>query len=226
MNYRKIQEKSNVINEGLKNFVSDPLLCHLLSLRGVKNEIEAQKFLNPKLQKLASPKCFSDIEKAVERILKAISNDEKILVWGDFDCDGVTSSALMYKVLTFLGANFEVFIPNREEHGHGLNSKELIKRISKNKIKVLITVDCGISNVAEIKLAKGFGVDVIITDHHKAEDELPQAFAILNPQAQNSLDSGLSVAEIENLSRLAGVGVALKLALLCLKILAKKVLKI
>ena len=214
MHYKKIIEKEKSEQSGeLIEYVKDSLLCDLLSLRGIKTQKDAKEFLECQNAHLSNLDVFKSGSKAVERIKKAILNKEKILVWGDFDADGVTSSALMYKTLKRLNAEFEIFIPDREKYGHGLNSKKVLELIAKHKVKVLITVDCGISNAREIKLIKSFGVDVIITDHHKLDGEAPEAFAILNPQAPNSLKEDLSIKEIENLCMLAGVGVAYKLAL-------------
>lgn len=214
MNFRQIKEKEIFEqSEEMKKYLSNSLLCDLLSQRGILNVNDAEKFLNSEKQSISTLDIFAQGKKASERIKDAIEKQEKILVWGDFDADGVTSCALMHKTLKALGANFEVFIPSREKHGHGLNSKELLTLIAKHKVKVLITVDCGISNIAEVKVAKSFGVDVIITDHHKVEGEIPNAFAILNPQAQGSLKEELKLDEIQDYCRLAGVGVAYKLAI-------------
>ena len=214
MNYKKIiQKEIPQINTEVLDYVKDPVICELLAQRGITEVDDIKRFVDCKNQKLSTLDIFTDGQKAVERIHKAIKNKEKILIWGDFDSDGVTSSALMYKTLSQLNADFEIFIPNREDHGHGINSKEALRLISKHKIKLMITVDCGISNLSEVNLIKSLGVDVIITDHHKLEGDAPNAYAILNPQAPNSLVEKLSVKEIEDVSRLAGVGVAYKLAL-------------
>ena len=184
MNYKKIlQKEMPEQSRELVEFIDDTLLCDLLVLRGINSKEEASEFLNSVNCKLETLDVFCDAQKATERIKKAINNKEKILVWGDFDADGVTSSALMHNVFKRLKANFEIFIPDREEHGHGINSKKALELISKHKVKVLLTVDCGISNVKEIKLLKSLGVDVIITDHHKLDGETPDAYAIINPQA-------------------------------------------
>lgn len=198
-------------NKAGKSSKEDDLLCTLLKSRGLA-ENEFEEFLNPLNCALSSPYIFSDMKKAVERIKTAISNKELILIWGDFDADGVTSTAILYKTLRALGANFDYIIPDREKMGHGINSKFILPYIAKKKPKVMITVDCGISNNKEVSLLKNFGVDVILTDHHKAPDILPEAFAIINPKAPNSLDEKLSIAEIKNVSELAGAGVAYKLA--------------
>ena len=214
MNFRKIEEKKvPELSRELLEYVGDPLLSHLLALRGIDTVREAKNFLECDSQNLSKLDVFADGEKALNRIKKAIENKEKILVWGDFDADGVTSSALMHKTLSALGADFEVFIPDREEHGHGISLKTALQIISKQKIKVLITVDCGISNTNEVNVISKLGTDVIITDHHKLEGECPKAFAILNAQAPYSLRDNLNLDEIKSLSQLSGVGVAYKLAL-------------
>lgn len=196
----------------------------LLKSRGI-DEKDYEEFLNPLENNLSSPYVFSDMKKAKERIEKAVQNKELILIWGDFDADGVTSTSILYKTFTALGANFDYIIPDRENMGHGINSNFILKYISKNKPKVLITVDCGISNDKEISLVKNFGVDVILTDHHKAPETLPEAYAIINPKAPDSLDSALSVAEINRVSELAGAGVAHKLATALLEDVDNKQLK-
>lgn len=109
------------------------------------------------------------MKKAVEIVKNAILNNEKILIWGDFDCDGVTSTSILYKTLKALNANFSYFIPDRINLGHGINLKELLQQKSKNNVKVLITVDCGISNIKEIELIKNLSVKTIITDHHGSQ---------------------------------------------------------
>lgn len=188
-----------------------PLIERLLSVRGIPKEQEIE-FLNPLEMTLIHPNAFSDMQKAVERITKAIDNKEKILIYGDFDADGITSTSLLYKTFNYLGANVEYFIPSRELDGHGLNSKALVKLMVKVKPSLIITVDCGISNINEVKFINSFKKDVIITDHHESGDILPEAYAIINPKAQNSLNENLSTKEISYLTSLAGVGVAFKLA--------------
>ena len=214
MNFRKIiQKEIPEQSREFKDFIKDPLLCDLLSLRGITTPEEAKDFLECKKQPLSKLDVFCDGKKAVKRILEAVKNNEKILVWGDFDADGVTSSALMHKTLKALNANFEIFIPDREEHGHGINLKAALQLVAKHRIKVIITVDCGISNANEINVLNKLGVDIIITDHHKLDGQTPDAYAVLNPQAPYSLREDLKLDEIKKLSMLSGVGVAYKLAL-------------
>ena len=188
-----------------------PLLDRLLEIRGLTKRTEIDEFLNPLEMKLSDPTAFSDMEKAVERISTAIEKGEKILIYGDFDADGITSTSILLKTLTHLGANVDYFIPDRDADGHGLNKKRLVKLLTQ-KIKLVITVDCGISNVDEVAFLKSFKVDCILTDHHEAPEVLPEAYAIINPKAPNSLQEDLPLKKIEHLTALAGCGVAFKLA--------------
>lgn len=188
-----------------------PLLDRLLEIRGLTKKTEIEEFLNPLEMKLSDPTAFSDMEKAVERISTAIEKGEKILIYGDFDADGITSTTILLKTLTHLGANVDYFIPDRDADGHGLNKKRLVKLLTQ-KIKLVITVDCGISNVDEVAFLKSFKVDCILTDHHEAPEVLPEAYAIINPKAPNSLQEVLPLKKIEHLTALAGCGVAFKLA--------------
>ena len=188
------------------------LIKRLLATRGVKNEKDIEDFLNPLQTKLSDPYVFTDMKKCIERLSSAIDNKEKIIIYGDFDADGVTSTSLLYRTLTHLGADVNYFIPDREKQGHGLDTKVLVKIMTTVKPKVLITVDCGISNNEAVNFLNSFKIDVIITDHHEAPEELPNAYAIINPKAPDALDEKLSAKEIESLTSLAGVGVAFKTA--------------
>jgi len=188
------------------------LIKRLLISRGIKSDEDIYEFLHPLEMKLTHPKVFSDMEKCVERLSKAIDNGEKIVIHGDFDADGVTSTALLYKTFKYLGADVNYFIPNRESEGHGFDTKALIKIMTEVKPKVIISCDCGISNLEEVNFLKSFKIDVIITDHHEAPSELPKAYAIINPKAPNALDENLTAKQILSLTSLAGVGVAFKTA--------------
>lgn len=195
-----------------KNTSSKPLIERLLAKRGITKQNEIKEFLNPLETKLTHPNAFTDMQKAVERISKAIDNKEKILIYGDFDADGVTSTALLYRTFKELSAEIDYFIPDREKHGHGLNSKELVKIMASKKPKLIITCDCASSDFEQVQFLNSFKIDIIITDHHEVPDNLPLAYAIINPKAQNALDEKLTAKEIEHLTSLAGVGVAFKLA--------------
>ena len=195
------------IDEGEKS-----LIKRLLSARGIKTEEEINEFTHPLEMELTKPEAFCDMQKSVERIINAITNKEKIIIYGDFDADGVTSTSLLIRTLRYIGADVDFYIPNRETEGHGFNSAALVNIMKTFKPKLIISVDCGISNVNEINFVKSFGVDVIITDHHEAPEVLPNAYAIINPKSPNALDEKLSAKQIQSLASLAGVGVAFKLA--------------
>ena len=195
-----------------KENCSGSFIERLLATRGIVKEQDIKDFLNPLQTKLSSPNSFVDMQKATERLVKAIDEKEKIVIYGDFDADGVTSTSLLYRTFTYLGADVNYFIPDREKEGHGLDTKALVKIMTTVKPKVVITVDCGVSNVEAVNFLNSFKIDVIITDHHEAPEELPKALAIINPKAPNALDESLSAKEIESLTSLAGVGVAFKVA--------------
>ncbi len=197
--------KSNIDN-------TKSLIDRLLEIRGIKSEDAKREFLHPLELTLMHPNVFCDMQKAVARIVKAIDEKENILIYGDFDADGVTSTSVLIKTFQHLEAKFDYYIPNRETEGHGLNSKTLVQLISKKNPKLIITVDNGISNNEEVKFINSLGRDVIITDHHEAPEKLPEAYAIINPKAMNALDEKISAIQIEYLTSLAGVGVAFKVA--------------
>lgn len=185
----------------------------LLNSRGITKEEDVKDFLNPLEMKLTSPQAFTDMPKVVERLSKAIDNNEQIVIYGDFDADGVTSTSVLYKTFKYLGAKVDYRIPNRETQGHGLNTTLLINIMTTLKPKVLITVDCGISDVEQVKFVNSFKqMDIIITDHHEAPEILPKAYAIINPKAPNALSDTLTTKQIEYLTYLAGCGVAFKVA--------------
>ena len=188
------------------------LITRLLHSRGIKTDEEIYEFLHPLEMKTIHPKAFCDMEKVVERLSCAIDNGEKIVIHGDFDADGVTSTSLLYRTFKYLGADVNYFIPNRETEGHGFDTKALIKIMTQVKPKVIISCDCGISDVDAVNFLNSFKIDVIITDHHEAPEVLPKALGIINPKAPNALDESLTTKQIESLTSLAGVGVAFKTA--------------
>lgn len=190
----------------------NPLLAQLLLSRNIDTDEKAEIFLNPEKYDYLPFSVFNDAKKVLDRIKFAVENQEKVVIYGDFDTDGVTSTAILYKTLKKIGANVDYYLPDRDSENHGLNNNAIIKLISKHKAKLIITVDCGVSNNAEVNLAQTFKTDVIISDHHEAPDELPKAFAIINPKAKGVLNEKLSSSEIESLCYLSGAGVALKIA--------------
>lgn len=164
-------------------------------------------FLHPKYENLTDPYVLNDMEKAVSRIKKAIENSEKILIYGDYDVDGVTASTLMENALVLAGVkpeNLEIMLPDRFIDGYGM-SPRLIKKAEEDKVALVITVDCGSKNHAIIEELNEQKIDTIITDHHECDDELPEAVAVINPKRKDYEGP-------EKLKDLAGVGVAFKLA--------------
>jgi len=185
-----------------------PITAQLLVNRGIEDEMQAQHFLYGDLASCHDPFLLKDSQKAVDRIKKAIEKKESILLYGDYDVDGITSVALLNIVLTSMGAKTTTYIPNRLEEGYGLNIKA-VKLAHRKKNSLIITADCGISAHKEIELANSLGIDVIITDHHEIKSEiLPRAFAIINP-LQKNCDYPFK--------HLSGVGLVYKLACALLK---------
>ena len=215
MQYRKIALKEK--KQKAKSSTKDSLLDELLALKNLVNKNEIDKFLNPSKKDFITPYAFKDMQKAKERILSAIEKNETILIWGDFDCDGVSSASVLYKALKKLKANVITFIPDRLLHGHGLNSKELLRFIAKQRVKLVITLDCATSNVSEVNLLKSFGVDTIITDHHSTDTELPKAYCIINPQVKDSIDENLAIEDITSLTYNSGSIISYKLAMALLE---------
>ncbi|MBI5076938.1 single-stranded-DNA-specific exonuclease RecJ [Candidatus Falkowbacteria bacterium] len=199
----------------LKAILSDyhPIIAQLLYNRELRIPSEIERFLNPAYEKLHDPFLFKDMNVAVERIWQAICRHEKILVHGDYDADGVTSAAVLVKTLKILNADVDVFIPHREEDGYGINMKNLNKFIVQ-RVKLLITVDCGVTNVLEIDALNAARVDVIVTDHHEPLVQLPKALAIINPKVA---DSGYPFRS------LSGAGIAYKVAQALLKNLKSEI---
>ncbi len=180
-----------------------PFAAQLLINRGIKTATEARSYLYPTLDELHSPFKLADMDKAVERIHRAISRGEKICVYGDYDTDGTTATALLLNTFRQIGVPVDYYIPNRFGEGYGL-SEDTVKKIhEKNKAKLLITVDCGITSVREVELANQLGMDVIVTDHHQPEKEQPPAYALISPKIPGNEYP---------YTELAGVGLAFKLA--------------
>ncbi len=166
------------------------------------------EFLNPKYEDLSDPFKMPDMKKAVERIKKAVKNREKIIIYGDYDVDGVTSSTLMEEALILSGIkpeNIEIMLPDRFADGYGMSPK-LIKRAETFKATLVITVDCGSRNHNIIDELNTLKIDTIVTDHHECDDDLPEAVAVVNPKRKDY------IPEPESLANLAGVGVAFKVA--------------
>jgi len=162
-----------------------PLLAQVLINRGIIDTLTAGVFLSPKLTELIEPERMPGIDIAVRRLKQAITNKEKISVYGDYDVDGITGVAILWQLLTLLGAQADYYIPHRIDEGYGLN-KEAVQQLAKDGSKVLITVDCGVTDFESAKLADELGIELIITDHHQPDTELPKAVAVVHPILENS----------------------------------------
>lgn len=177
------------------------ILARMLVNRNIIEDEQIKIFLEPKRNNFHNPFLMLDMEKAVDRIIKAIDNKEKTIIYGDYDVDGITSITVLKKFLSERGLEVDYYIPNRLEEGYGLN-KAAIETIASKGYKLMITVDCGISGIEEINLANNLGIETIITDHHEQLDELPEAYAIVNPKRRDNQYP---------FRGLAGVGVVFKL---------------
>ena len=162
-----------------------PILCALLLNRGIKSVAEAKNFFRPKLSNLHDPFLMNDMDIAVERLNKALGRKERILVYGDYDVDGTTAVALVYKFLQQFSSNIDYYIPDRNEDGYGI-SRRGIDYASTTGVKLIIVLDCGIKAIDEIAYAKSKGIDFIVCDHHVPDEEMPCAVAILNPKRPDS----------------------------------------
>ncbi|MCS7229218.1 MAG: single-stranded-DNA-specific exonuclease RecJ [Candidatus Kryptonium sp.] len=173
-------EKPELVNNLSKDAKIPKPIAKILVSRGIDSVEKVNSFFNPRLEDLHDPFLMEDMEKAVERISRAILNKEKILIYGDYDVDGTTGASMLYLFLRELGANVEVYIPDRFKEGYGI-SKIGIEKAHQKGVNVMIAVDCGITAINEVKIARELGIDVIICDHHEPGDEIPEAFAVLNP---------------------------------------------
>lgn len=181
----------------------DPAAAKLLYQRGITTKEEMTPFLQPDTSLLHDPFLFYDMEKAVERIRQAIEQNEIILIYGDYDADGMTSASIMKECLEMMGAELEVYLPNRFTDGYGPNSSVYKYFIENHGVSLILTVDNGVAGHEAINLAQSMGVDVIVTDHHSLPETLPKAYAILHPE--HPLGN-------YPFKHLAGCGVAFKLA--------------
>ena len=196
-----------------------PLIARLLVIRGIIDPVDARSFLDCDLSTLSDPGIFTHMEKAVGRVRTAVSAGEKIVVYGDYDVDGVTGSSLLYLALKGLGASVESYIPDRMTEGYGLNDRAL-EVMKARGVGLVISVDCGITAFREAKRARELELDLIITDHHEINHqngavripsspvELPEAYAVLHP-ALVSADTAPALRV--SVSGLTGVGIAFKL---------------
>lgn len=165
----------------LKNLAEPALVRKLLFVRGIKTKKQAEEFLNPDYELLGNPSEILNMPRAVSRILRAIKNKEKILVFADYDADGVCAAVIFHDFFRKIGfENFKIYLPDRHQDGYGLTF-EAVQRFIDDKIDLIITLDCGITDFKEIKKAKKAGIDVIVIDHHLPPEKLPPAFTIVDP---------------------------------------------
>ena len=183
-----------------KNNISE-LLATVLANRGITESKKIEKFLNPTRNDFYDPYMMPDMEIAIERIIKAVENKEKVIIYGDYDVDGITSITVLKKFLSEIGLEVGYYIPNRLDEGYGLNL-EAVKKIAEEKYTLIITVDCGISGIDEIDYANSLGIETIVTDHHEPLDVLPKALAVVDAKRKDNKYPFKS---------LAGVGVVFKL---------------
>lgn len=193
----KIKNVEKIENEyGISN-----LLAKILVNRNLIKKEDIDLFFKPTRHDFHNPYLMPDMELAVNRIIEAINNNEKILIYGDYDVDGITSITVLKSFLIERKANVSHYIPNRLNEGYGLN-KEAVKKIADDGVNLIITVDCGISGIEEVDYANSLGLEVIVTDHHEVGEVLPNAIAVVDAKRK---DNTYPFRE------LAGVGVSFKL---------------
>lgn len=196
-----IETNNELIEQIAKKFNISELVATILVNRGIIKEEEIKIFLEPTRDNFYNPFDLPDMEKAIIRIEQAIKKQEKVIIYGDYDVDGITSITVLKKFLEERGLKTDYYIPNRLDEGYGLNN-EAIEKFAKEKYTLMITVDCGISGNKEVELANKIGIETIITDHHEPLDILPNAYAVIDPKREDNKYP---------FRHLAGVGVVFKL---------------
>lgn len=204
MHWKILQPDRDLVKE-----IQDHLRCHpvtaaVLANRQIDSAAQAYSFINQGLESLPAPNRLSGIPAAVDRIIQALRSNEKILVFGDYDADGVTATALLFNFLKAAGADVFYHLPHRVGEGYGLLPIHIAQLAAPQRVKLIITVDCGSSSIEAVNAAKRFGIDVIVTDHHNFDCPLPDVCAFINPKAPG---------EPSELNELAGVGVAFYLVI-------------
>ena len=193
-------DKNRVV-EMSKEFHISPLTAIILYNRGIHDDDAIRRFLSKDIDVMHDPYLLKDMEKAAERIRKAHDNKEKVTIYGDYDVDGITSIAILYKYLTEMGIDTDYYVPDRMQEGYGVN-KDALDKIHSNGRSLVITVDTGITAVEESEYAKEIGIDVIVTDHHECKERIPDVYAAIDPKRKDCPYPFKS---------LAGVGVVFKL---------------
>jgi len=192
-----------------KSLNISPITAQILLNRGIENETEANLFLNCTLFDLPSPYLMKGMDIAIERIKKGLHENERIAIYGDYDVDGVTSTALLYNFLKDVNANVTYYNPDRLKEGYGINI-DAVKKLSREGVSLIISGDCGITAVKEVEQAKELGVEFIVTDHHNPPEELPQAVSVLNPKLS---DCKYPAKEIVGVGVIFNLVIALRRAL-------------
>ena len=195
----EIDEKE--LKEFMQKYNLNELLARVLLNKGITKKEDIDLFMSPTRKDFHDPFLMPDMEIAVNRILKAIDNNEKIIIYGDYDADGITSITVLKSFLEERGLEVDSYIPNRLDEGYGLN-KEAIKKIFDDGHRLMITVDCGISGIDEVDYANSLGMEVLITDHHEPAQTLPKALAVVDAKRKDNEYP---------FNQLAGVGVVFKL---------------
>ncbi len=194
-----LQPKTDVINRLCAHLDCSPVVASLMANRGINSRALADRFLTSSFHHLSDPSAMKDMDTAVRRIYDAILRQERILIFGDYDVDGVTAAVLITEFLIATGAGVSFYIPHRETEGYGLKPDHVSDHAISNNINLIITVDCGSSSHEAVRMARQAGIDVIITDHHTISNPMPEALAVVNPK-RGDCPSGAG--------NLAGVGVA------------------
>jgi single-stranded-DNA-specific exonuclease len=192
----------HLIDDMSKKLSLPSTIIKILINRGLNTPDKVEKFINPAYSDLKDPFLLPNMEVGVERIVQALRDNERMMVYGDYDVDGVTAAGLMFLVLNKLGAQVSYYLPNRLVEGYGISEDGLAEAV-RQKVKLIISVDTGVTAVEEVERARELGIDIIVTDHHEPGPELPKAVAIINPKIQDETLGG---------HELSGVGVAFKLA--------------
>lgn len=221
-------EEQKLESELARRFANVAPISELLVQRGIRSIDEAEKFFHPSLRDLHDPFLMPDMDKAVDRLNRAMGSKQKIMVYGDYDVDGTTAVALVYRYLQNFYSEIEYYIPTRYDEGYGI-SIATIDEAAERGVKLIIILDCGIKAIEEIKYAAERGIDFIICDHHVPDDELPPAAAILNPKLEGStypcshlsgcgvgykfmqafsISNGIGTGELENMLDLVAVSIA------------------
>jgi len=180
-----IQPADDRARQLAKSLKVSPLLAQVLINRGIADAHAGSVFLKPKLTELIQPELMPTVNKAVGRIKQAVKTKEKITIYGDYDVDGITGVAILWQILTLLGADVDYYIPHRIDEGYGLND-QAIRSLAETGTKLLVTVDCGVTAFSSAELAGQLGLDLIITDHHQPDPALPKAIAVVHPALDES----------------------------------------